>query len=340
MKRILHLGYFLIKTDYADLAASIRCAAKKGHSRFRLLAEMIFCSLRYGSSFVDYFNFQFYRKGAEEKAAYATMGLMYDFHRRVNDPMRVAEVDDKRKFAENFSSFCRQPHIFRQDEWDRVEAFVLSRRGKKIVLKDPAGTAGREVKVLKVDWKGDSTFFTDPDGKRWSLDFLRARSPIYIEDYVIQHSAIHHISPSGLNTVRVITLLTSEQVDVLGAVFRISVNCPVDNYSAGNIAAEVDTETGLILTGGIRKRSTCDVYHDKHPVTGSPIKGITIPHWDKVVVMVKEAAIVVPEVRSVGWDVAITEDGPLLIEGNSKWNKDTWQIPAGYGKIHLISKYL
>jgi hypothetical protein len=56
--------------------------------------------------------------------------------------------------------------------------------------------------------------------------------------------------------------------------------------------------------------------------------------------MVTEAALVVPQVRTVGWDIAITPSGPIIIEGNSKWNKDTWQIPAGKGKLQMIKKYL
>ena len=44
--------------------------------------------------------------------------------------------------------------------------------------------------------------------------------------------------------------------------------------------------------------------------------------------MVKEAALLVPEIRYVGWDVAITNDGPCIIEGN--------EFPS-YG---LIQNYL
>ena len=32
--------------------------------------------------------------------------------------------------------------------------------------------------------------------------------------------------------------------------------------------------------------------------------------------MALEAALIVPEVRYVGWDIAITENGPVIMEGN------------------------
>lgn len=44
--------------------------------------------------------------------------------------------------------------------------------------------------------------------------------------------------------------------------------------------------------------------------------GKVIPYWDKIIEMIKRAALVIPEVRLVGWDVAITSNGVQIIEGN------------------------
>src|SRR5699024_9792274 len=156
---------------------------------------------------------------------------------------------------------------------------------------------------------------------------------LYFEKYLEQNKAIQAISPTALNTIRVITLVKDDHsVDIIGAIFRISVNSKLDNFSKGNIAAEVDIKSDEVITGGIIKNSSCGEYYDRHPITEEQIKGFKIPMWDTVVKTVKEAALINPEIRTVGWDVAILEDDVKLIEGNSKWNKDTWQIPAGYGK--------
>lgn len=341
MNNLIYLGYFLLKTDYKDLRASLRCTRMKGYAGLMLIADMLYCSLRYGSSFVDYFNFQFYRKNGSLKSTYATMGLMYRFHQTVNAPSKIDEVDSKERFAENFRAFCNAPHIFQSTEREALEAYLQSRAGDRIVWKDPTGTAGKSVRILGVTRDGEKVRVGEKPVPTFIEDAFRERGSVYIEDYIKQHESVASISPSGVNTIRVITLLDpSGEAKVIGSVFRISVNSHLDNYSAGNLAAEVDPETGEVITGGIRKRSACDVYHDHHPVTGAVIKGFRIPYWEKVLETVTSAAKVVPAVRSIGWDVAITPNGPILIEGNSKWNKDTWQIPADRGKRAMIESCL
>ena len=58
------------------------------------------------------------------------------------------------------------------------------------------------------------------------------------------------------------------------------------------------------------------------------MKGFKIPQWEACVELVKEAALVVPEVRYIAWDVCITENyGPLLIEGNAYPGQDVTQYP-------------
>jgi len=111
---------------------------------------MVVCSLRYGSSFVDYFNFRFYEKEHEERRAYATMGFMYEFQKCVNARGRIDEVDNKVRFAENFAGFCIRPHIFLAGQQSAAECYLMSRVGSMVVLKDPVSTAGKGVHILEV----------------------------------------------------------------------------------------------------------------------------------------------------------------------------------------------
>lgn len=340
MKNILYLPYFIFKADYKKVFSSMKCASKEGRPRLVLAVDMVLCSMIYGTSFIDYFNFRFHRKGKSERASFASMGMMYNFHKKVNDQTKVSLVDDKFEFARNFKKFTKPSFRFEAKQQTEILSFFKVRIGKTVVVKDVESTAGRGVQFLTISESGDGNVIVD--GEEWDIWFSnRAKlGSIYIEDYLVQHEAINRVSPTGLNTIRVITLIEDGEVKILGAAFRISVNSKLDNFSAGNLAADVDVKTGIVRKGGIRKLAACDQYHDLHPITSMPIKGLKIPHWEKIKTLVDEAAKVIPEVRTIGWDIAVLDDGPFLIEGNSKWNKDTWQIPADEGRLGMIKKYL
>jgi hypothetical protein len=341
MKNILYLGFFILKTDYKDLIKSINCTSKKGYNKLFLCMRMVINSLWYGSSFVDYYNFQFYRKNKEQKKEYATMGIMYKFHNKMNHKDFIDEVDNKKTFFKTFNKFCNPAFLYTQKDMDIITTVILERINQKIVIKNPESSGGKGVRIFQVQKKENSIMIGDEELITFLKNHFKENEYFYLEDFIVQHESIANISPSAVNTIRMITLLNDEnKVDIIGSVFRISVDCPIDNYSAGNLAADIDSETGVVISGGIRKRSSCDSYHEIHPSTGQQILGLKVPFWNEIKQLVTEAAHIVPQVRTVGWDIAITPSGPIIIEGNSKWNKDTWQIPAGKGKLHVIKKYL
>ena len=88
----------------------------------------------------------------------------------------------------------------------------------------------------------------------------------------------------------------------------------MDNVDCGGMAAPVVLETGVISDVGANKAGEAFEFH---PMTNTRIPGTKIPYWDEVKAMCLSAMHVVPQVRFVAWDVAITPDGPVFIEGNS-----------------------
>lgn len=342
VRNLLYLCYFITHTDYRALIASWRCARTLSTRGLDMFADMLRCSLRYGASFVDYFNFRFFEKDDCQRSTYATMGDMYKFHAWANLPQDSALLNDKQSFAKLFSGLCHTSYFFLSNQEQELRSLLMDFAFDSIVVKDPVSTAGRGVRFMPVKHGkphelmiGELTF-----EKFVRIEFKKSDG-LYIEPLIEQHPILHQLSPSGVNTIRMITMLGPEgKPDIIGSVLRISVNSRLDNFSKGNLAAEIDTETGVVITGGIRKQAACDIYHDRHPVTESDILGLSIPFWRETQELVRKAALVLPGVRTVGWDVAITKNGPVLIEGNSKWNKDTWQIPAGCGKKDILRRYM
>lgn len=68
--------------------------------------------------------------------------------------------------------------------------------------------------------------------------------------------------------------------------------------------------------------------------------GRKIPHWDEVVAISKRAAECLPEIRFIGWDVAIGEDGVQLIEGNHNPDYELMEFFGSRGYYEIIKKYI
>ena len=160
-----------------------------------------------------------------------------------------------------------------------------------------------------------------------------------VEEFIIQHPSLNALSPTAVNTVRIFTQLNrNNAVEILGCRLRISVNSTVDNMAAGNLAAPIDEQTGIIHSPAVYSDIT-KPEESKHPITRIPIVGFEIPFWKETIAMVKEAALLHPQNRSIGWDIVITESGPGFIEGNHDWCKLLWQLPVKKGLKSVLEAY-
>ena len=54
-----------------------------------------------------------------------------------------------------------------------------------------------------------------------------------------------------------------------------------------------------------------------HPVTGGAIPGFRVPQWDEVLALALRSHRAFAEALIVGWDIAVTTDGVVMVEANS-----------------------
>lgn len=147
------------------------------------------------------------------------------------------------------------------------------------------------------------------------------------ETWIEQCSEMAKFNSSSINTVRVVTVWDDDKFYKVYAMFRTGRNGEVvDNASMGGVAAAVDMETGIVISDGYTKKLE---HFECHPDTGMKYKGFQIPRWDEVMPMLREMHKLCPISKLVGWDLALTDDGWVLIEGNGKPNIDTIQLIYG-----------
>jgi hypothetical protein len=137
---------------------------------------------------------------------------------------------------------------------------------------------------------------------------------------VRQHPFFDRYTDSCTQTLRVVTYIPPRgDIEVLSMVMKISVAGRfVDNLGQVGMTAAVSPEG--VMGPGVRDAPEGRLlYFDKHPETAAPISGVSLPGFDQAVALAIHAQSLVPQLRSAGWDIAITADGPVLIEGNSYW---------------------
>lgn len=150
------------------------------------------------------------------------------------------------------------------------------------------------------------------------LKELFKKEPYIIQEYLLQHPTMSKLNPSSVNTIRVTTTKFNANPHLFTAIARIGVtNTLVDNAVAGGTCVGVDCETGKLMKYGC--------YHSKakettHPVSGIEYEGYQIPYWSEIVEIVKYLHSYFYGFPSLGWDIAITETGPKIIENNYDWD--------------------
>lgn len=78
-------------------------------------------------------------------------------------------------------------------------------------------------------------------------------------------------------------------------------------------------ENGCICTPGHKSKKPHFGKYTHHPDTGVKLQGFRLPMWDKVKQLAMDAHAVLSDIDSIGWDIAITPTGPIIVEANCAW---------------------
>ncbi len=236
----------------------------------------------------------------------------------MNDPAYGDEFDDKLRFNQRFAKYLGRKTL--NAETATVEELTAFLEGQEAIFaKINHGDCGRGVHKLYVK---------DFEGPAVMLDYIRENNLSVLEHVLPQHEDMTRLHPSSVNTMRILTDLVDGQVHVAYITVKMGRGGGVcDNSGQGGILCRVDTQTGKICSP-----ATDDYFnvYEKHPDTGIVLQGYQLPMVPQAIALAKEAAREIPQVGHVGWDMAITPDGPAIIEGNECPGTDLCQLAPFY----------
>jgi hypothetical protein len=155
-----------------------------------------------------------------------------------------------------------------------------------------------------------------------SPDELRARlaGRFLFQQRIDQHPLMNRLNASSVNTMRLISFCDGAGATVLHGVLRIGVPpSNVDNWAAGGLIVGIDLERGELRGDGFF-RPGAGGRTPVHPSGGVRFDGFRLPHFAEAMAMVKRLHEYLPNIHSIGWDVALSADGPVIVEGNDDWD--------------------
>ena len=213
------------------------------------------------------------------------------------------------------------------------------------VFKALGGIEGYQVLVLARRAEDDPGVYLTLAGERYDADrlvefagnteVLIRKGAVEPDSYLIEerlqpHPTLAELVGPTLCCVRVVTFIgLGGSPKILGTVYKMQPKpLGVDHLSYGAIGSWVDLESGALGPGRSRHEFG---YTTVIPGTDRGFVGFKLPHWSYTIDVALRAAGVFPWARSIGWDIAITDRGPVLVEGNAEWSTSLLQIPAPRG---------
>ena len=308
-----------------------RVAAKTGRPAALVYADILYCIFRYSTGYVDYEAFEMYDMTPAQRAGFLTIGKNNQLVAELNDPAYRKIFDDKALFNEKFDSFLKRDWMVLDGRNSDGFAKLLKEKGE-LIVKPLDQSCGRGIEKIRYEDGMD----TDELYGR-----LYAAGCVLAEEVVVQCEEMDSLCRTSVNTIRLVTIYNSDD-DVAVAAGAIRMGREgnyVDNFNHGGLAVILDVSTGLSATDGYDKER---ITYRTVPETGTVLKGFRVPQWEECKQLVKDAAKVVPQVRYVAWDVAVSRDrGPLLIEGNDYPGQDVTQYPKlGLGTYAALRSFI
>ena len=320
---------FALNGNYGRFYKNLKEISKTNHiPAFIMFIDAAISVVLFGSGLSDYLNYEFYKKSYCQRAKYVTIGYQAKAYEKLANIKYSPYISNKTSFHKNYSKFTKRSYIDLADA-SLQDFLAYTDKYKSVVMKPVLGSGGESVEA--VDLSGYSK-------EQLTEMFAQLKEKkMFIEERVVQDERWNKLSPNSLNTLRVMTCVIDGEVELLYAATRIGSGKSVaDNFHQGGMGIAINLQTGCLRGVAIDKEG---IRHAESP-TGVVLDGYQVPYWDEVKQMVKEAALVNQDIHFVGWDVALSDKGPLIIEGNRGPGFDLPQMTEEKGLKYMLKDNL
>ncbi len=294
---------------------------KEKKSEFFLFNHFLLTFLKTGCGYSDYLNYELYNKTFKEIDEYVTIKHQDKFYEIVSPAKYKTFFTIKPNFLNNFKNYINRS-FFAGGTIEELKAFLD--KNEEFMVKPYDGLGGKGVyKEYRKNIKNVNDFY----------NYLN-ENHLFIEEYVKQNNEVNRLCKESVNTIRIMTFSYNGKSEIVYAAMRIGNGINnVDNFHQGGMGCKIDLEKGILIGDAIDK----DLNHyEVHPKSKVKFDGFVLPNWEKAKKLVLDASLVNNNIHMVGWDVALTDEGATLIEGNRRPGFDLIQVLSKRGRKDIM----
>lgn len=257
---------------------------------------------------------------AEQKKTVSTLWTRMEFRKMFTDRRYIGMLMNKYIFSKVFAEFygrkCAQAV-----EVDAELLKELADGSGHVVYKPNCKGMGKGIRILPVTAKEELD---------QALECIRSGGNGIVEEYITQNQILSELYPKAVNVIRFYSVCSPKGSFLFAPVLTVAHQSEISNGCQDALTSMVDIRTGEVLTRAVDQNEM--VEYETHPVTGKAFQGIKIPFWEETIGMMRRVVPVACKISNIGWDVAITPNGPILVEANTIPGFTTAQY-SGFGKV-------
>lgn len=321
---------------------------ESGIGYFKSIRDYYFLKRKIQISFYEYYSFEFEKQTEVFRNSFLSYNNKYKYLEILN-PRKNYILARNKYFThlllgntgiEKTELFCYyNPTSIIENksigyDYKSILKILKDKNIEKCMIKTTESTHGKGIfLIISIDYKDNSCYLNNFDGQIFELSQLLKKEPLIFESVIEQTEQFKLFNLSSVNSIRFLTiLLPTGKAEVISAVLKIGKNgsCVDNAGNGGNIDTVVNIETGEVHSAmqfdGWRK--TKMINHN--PENGVLLEGVFIDNWHAIKNKVIQYQQAIPFLRAIGWDIALTDKGPVVIEMNDFWD-ESGQLFLGKG---------
>ncbi len=288
------------------------------NNKLRVMSGIIEANRHYGYSPDEFFLFHYDSLTEQQRVSFIGDSERQKIAESLNDKKILDLLSDKWTTYKVFQQFFHRDACLLIRGGDLQHLKELLYRSDQLILKPLRGSLGKGVQILS-----SSEFSSN------TIDKLLNEYPkgFIAEQLIKQDAAMATLHQESVNTLRIYTINYHNKVSILHPLIRIGRGKSIiDNAGGGGIITACDPQTGRVYKAVDEWGHT----FEKHPDNGCDLIGFEVPRWKEAFQTAEKLALHVPDVHYAGWDMALTKNGWVLVEGNPR-AQFLFQISEGTG---------